>query len=854
MANFHRFVFGITLSLCFVSLSEDSLKAQEETEVQVQQETTATIESVEKEGLASATTTEDLQIPTDELRLLIKPLFLKELELEADAWLLLLRNKVEEISNLEITIKRQNNFIARQEEALQALESARTTLEEAQAEQENATPGTPEYEKATEKVEAAQESLEEARTALREAATEKQGIIEDADLTASLEKAAETRELDAAKTALNEARTSREEMAAGSETYEQITQQINTLDTAIAQFEEAQETLSGVNPEAEEYALATRNFEKAKQDLIEAREELEGSGMIAELETANRLIGGAKSAQENLNPGTAAYQQATENITTLESAIAAYQEARQVRRQADVENGEAYDQALQTLNKAEQDLLEAIAEAQGAGAAEEISIAQETLEEAKQNRETLDPETQAYQQATERIETLESAIAAFEQAREARQQANSNAPNYEELVQASKQAQQDLEIARQEIVLDETATDSEQGNNQATQAQQAEIQAAVERLQAVMEAVSEQKNQLVITVTDLQGERTAIIDRLSVILNELERKGGDVQAYHNYIKSAGGVEIDFTDTQGLGVRLITWLTSEEGGLRWIIRGGVFITIIAGSLIASFVAGSVINGGLSKFENISQTLRMLVVRTIRIGIIAFGSLYALTIWGFSLGPILALVGGVSFVLAFALQSNLGNVASGLMLMAYKPFDIGDQVMIPGSSETGTVEAITLANTAFRHYSGKIVTLPNAAVWGARIENLYPGEERLIEFKIPIKSTDDGVKIRDIWNQLTSEHADILQDKSIADGPSLSSSGTLVWWCRAWAKKEGFLDVYGDLLIKFQEALREAEISFGIHKEEHHIHFVSDHTKSKPSNGHHSLPSTSQSNTESEVTTS
>ncbi|WP_414551737.1 hypothetical protein [Anabaena sp. CCY 0017] len=75
-----------------------------------------------------AMTTIEPNIPVDELRLLVKPLTLEELQNETAAWLLLLKEKVRKISHAEIAIKRQNQTIKKQQEATYALEQAKQAL------------------------------------------------------------------------------------------------------------------------------------------------------------------------------------------------------------------------------------------------------------------------------------------------------------------------------------------------------------------------------------------------------------------------------------------------------------------------------------------------------------------------------------------------------------------------------------------------------------------------------------------------------------------------------------------------------------------------------------------------------
>jgi len=83
-----------------------------------------------------------------------------------------------------------------------------------------------------------------------------------------------------------------------------------------------------------------------------------------------------------------------------------------------------------------------------------------------------------------------------------------------------------------------------------------------------------------------------LVDRLKVILDELEAKGGDPAAYRAYIQAVSGVELDITDTQGLGVRLLSWLQSEEDGLRWAINVGKFVGIVLISIVVAHIIGAI----------------------------------------------------------------------------------------------------------------------------------------------------------------------------------------------------------------------------------------------------------------------
>jgi small conductance mechanosensitive channel len=107
-----------------------------------------------------AVTTQDPTVPVDELQLLLKPLTLEELQNESAAWLILLKDKVQKISNAEIAIKRQNLSINKQKEASDSLDKSQESLKAAEEQLKTATPGSPEYEEATKKIRRSQRKPE----------------------------------------------------------------------------------------------------------------------------------------------------------------------------------------------------------------------------------------------------------------------------------------------------------------------------------------------------------------------------------------------------------------------------------------------------------------------------------------------------------------------------------------------------------------------------------------------------------------------------------------------------------------------------------------------------------------------
>jgi small conductance mechanosensitive channel len=454
----------------------------------------------------------------------------------------------------------------------------------------------------------------------------------------------------------------------------------------------------------------------------------------------------------------------------------------------------------------------------------DLETAKQTLDKTKADRDQTVAGSLAYSEATKTIEKLEAAIEAFESAQEAQKGADPDSPEYQEATQqiekadealkqllkdigagATGQSSQDLDNATASVENTEIKNNGEEkvaaspgvvNNQQNLQQKEQELKKTSENLQKSTDAESKAKNQLVVTVTELQSQLTAIDDRFNAILEELEKKGGDPKPYRQYTKAVISIDVDTKDTQGLGVRLLAWGKAEEGGLRWAGNTGKFVGIVIVSIVVSQILGAILYRLMKLFGGTSRIMRQFIVMLVKRGGVILGFLVALTALEVSLGPVLALVGGLSFILAFALQSNLGNIASGLMIMAYKPFDVGDEIKL--GELWGWVESITLANTKIKGLDGQMFNVPNNTVWGDTIENLSHAQTRKFTHCLRIGFEENLGKVEQLLVEIMKSHPKVLADPA----PS-----TQVWSIEdyyisvkadGWVNKEDFWTVHSDVI--------------------------------------------------------
>jgi small conductance mechanosensitive channel len=182
-------------------------------------------------------------------------------------------------------------------------------------------------------------------------------------------------------------------------------------------------------------------------------------------------------------------------------------------------------------------------------------------------------------------------------------------------------------------------------------------------------------------------------------------------------------------------------------------------------------------------------------------------------GFNLTPILALIGGASFVLAFALQNNLDNLASGLLLLVYKPFDVGDEIRI--SDLWGWVDDINLANTKVRGWQGQLYTIPNSIIISDTITNVTADEQR--QGSIIVKTPSDFPdinKVKTILLDIAKFHKSVLQDPAPSVYTLEYDEFSWSFLFGFWTKTEDFWSTWDDLIVMIQERSKQEDVPIAI----------------------------------------
>ena len=316
--------------------------------------------------------------------------------------------------------------------------------------------------------------------------------------------------------------------------------------------------------------------------------------------------------------------------------------------------------------------------------------------------------------------------------------------------------------------------------------------------------------------------RRALLERFRVAIDAFEAKGGkevDVALYRKYAAAVAG-QPDASAIWGLIVR---WVQSPSGGVMWAFKLLLFLgTLLAFRIIARIV-GKVVSRALSGFAGASDLLRDFFVNTSRRIVFFIGIVLALSVLGMDIGPFLAAIGAAGFVIGFALQGTLGNFASGIMILLYRPYDIGDYVQLAGVS--GTVEAMTLVSTSVRSPDNQTIVVPNSSIWGGIITNVTGKDTRRVDLMFSAGYSDDLVKAEEVLRRIVVEHPLVLPEPEPVIKLHELADSSVNFIVRPWSKTGDYWAVYWDITRAVKEQFDAAGVSIPFPQQDVHVHQVS-----------------------------
>ncbi len=218
-------------------------------------------------------------------------------------------------------------------------------------------------------------------------------------------------------------------------------------------------------------------------------------------------------------------------------------------------------------------------------------------------------------------------------------------------------------------------------------------------------------------------------------------------------------------------------------------------------IVILVVGIIIINSFSRFlrkvmkkRNVDPTLMPFLAGLISTLLKIMLIISVVDIVGIKTTSFVAVLAAAGLAVGLALQGSLSNFAGGVLVMIFKPYQVGDYIQAQG--EAGTVSSIQMFNTVLKTPDNRKVIIPNGAISSGTITNFSTEETRRMDLVFGIGYDDDLEKAKNVLKEMADADTRLLTDPApfIAVKELADSSVNLV--VRIWCKKEDYWDIHFD----------------------------------------------------------
>ncbi len=206
----------------------------------------------------------------------------------------------------------------------------------------------------------------------------------------------------------------------------------------------------------------------------------------------------------------------------------------------------------------------------------------------------------------------------------------------------------------------------------------------------------------------------------------------------------------------------------------------------------------------------------------VALVAFVVIAALGQLGIQTTSFVAIIGAAGLAIALSLQGSLSNFASGVMIVAFRPFKVGDFVEAGGVS--GVVEGIQIFSTQMRTGDNKEIIVPNSNITGGNITNYSAKDTRRVDMVFGIGYDDDIKKAKEILIKLLEEDERVLKDPEPVVAVSELADSSVNFVVRPWVNSADFWGVKFDYTEAVKLTFDKEGISIPYPQQDVHMHTV------------------------------
>jgi len=276
--------------------------------------------------------------------------------------------------------------------------------------------------------------------------------------------------------------------------------------------------------------------------------------------------------------------------------------------------------------------------------------------------------------------------------------------------------------------------------------------------------------------------------------------------------------------------------SLDGVLELLKNNGVDSTTIVGLgknliialvifFVGRFVVGLLVRGlhNALQRQNVDKTLETFVCNLVRIVLLIVVIIAAIGAMGIQTTSFIAIFGAAGLAVGLALQGSLSNFASGVLIVLFRPYRVGD--FIEGAGISGSVEQVQIMTTILKTGDNKQVIVPNSQIMNSVITNYSANETRRVDLVVGVSYHDDLDRVRSTIQELVAADDRILDEPACRIAVSALADSSVNFVVRPWVKTPDYWDVLFDLTEAIKKRFDKEGISIPFPQRDVHLYKAS-----------------------------
>ena len=241
----------------------------------------------------------------------------------------------------------------------------------------------------------------------------------------------------------------------------------------------------------------------------------------------------------------------------------------------------------------------------------------------------------------------------------------------------------------------------------------------------------------------------------------------------------------------------------------IIKSIVFaiVVLIVGLLVIKWITKVV--GKILDKNKIDETLKPYIKSITSTVLKILLIVSVIGILGIETSSFVAIFGAAGLAIGLAFQGSLSNFAGGVLILATKPFKVGDYIDSTGHS--GTVESIQLLYTHLVTVDNKVIRIPNGNLANESIVNYSEKDTRRVDFQFSATYEADSSEVVRVLTEVVQNHSQTLKDPEPFVRMSEHGDRAIIYTVRVWVNSADYWDVHFDVIEKVKQRFDEEGIS-------------------------------------------